>query len=187
MAHKSIIRLVLAAAVLLGSFAGAGSTRAWGTCGATYTVQWGDTLGRIATTCGVTLEALNAANPNLGVYLYAGTVLNIPGGIPLPPNIPPTSGTYIVQRGDTLANIAARYGTNVSDLLAVNPQIWNPNLIYVGQVLNLPARPVYYTVVRGDTLFKIATRYGTTVTALQQLNNIWNPNWIYAGQVLRIQ
>ncbi len=75
----------------------------------------------------------------------------------------------------------------MSDILAVNPQIWNPNLIYAGQVINLPVHPVYYTVQWGDTLFKIATRYGTTVASLQYLNNIWNPNWIYAGQVLRIR
>lgn len=187
MAHKSVVRLVLLAAVLLGSFASAGSTQAGGYCGATYTVQWGDTIGRIASICGVTADAIYAANPSLGAYLYAGQVIKIPGGIPNPPSVPATSGTYVVQYGDTLGKIAARIGSSVADILAVNPQIWNPNLIYVGQVINLPAHPVYYTVQWGDTLFKISVRFGTTVTALQQLNNIWNPNWIYAGQVLRIR
>ena len=187
MANKSFVRFLLVAAVLLGSFAGAGSALARGYCGATYTVQWGDTIGRIASICGVTADAIYAANPSLGAYLYAGQVINIPGGIPNPPSIPATSGTYVVQRGDTLNKIAARIGSSLSNLLAVNPQIWNPNLIYVGQVINLPANPVYYTVQWGDTLFKIAVRFGTTVSTLQQLNNIWNANWIYAGQVLRIR
>ncbi len=195
MANKSFIRMVLLAAVLLGSFAGAGSARAGGYCGATYTVQWGDTLGRIASICSVTLDALYAANPGLGGILYAGQVINIPSPYTPPPAIPPSypycppcyGSAYVVQPGDTLGKIAARIGSSVSAILAVNPQIWNPNLIYVGQVINLPARPVYYTVRYGDTLFKIAVRFGTTVASLQSLNNIWNPNRIYAGQVLRIR
>lgn len=189
MSNKSLIRFVLLAAILLGSFASAGSARAGGYCGSTYTVQWGDTLGRIANICGVTLDALYAANPGLGPYIYAGQVLNIPGGVPSAP--PPPSygygGSYVVQYGDTLRKIGARYGFSVDAILAVNPQIWNPNLIYVGQVINLPAQPAYYTVCYGDTLFGIAMRFGTTVASLQYLNNIWNPNWIYAGQVLRIR
>lgn len=195
MPAKSWIRIVLTLTVLLGSFAGAGRAAAGGYCGATYTVQWGDTLGRIASICGVTLDALYAANPGLGGILYAGQVINIPAAAPVysPPVYPAPAywpsygGTYVVQPGDTLGKIAARIGSSVGEILAVNPQIWNPNLIYVGQVINLPARPVYYTVRYGDTLFKIAVRFGTTVAALQYLNNIWNPNLIYAGQVLRIR
>ncbi len=38
-----------------------------------------------------------------------------------------------------MAKIAQRYGTTVSAIMAVNPQIYNPNVIYVGQVINLPA------------------------------------------------
>jgi LysM repeat protein len=44
-----------------------------------------------------------------------------------------------VQWGDTIAKIAARFGCSVSSILAVNPQIPNPSLIYAGQVINLPA------------------------------------------------
>lgn len=190
MAYKTSIRIVLLTAVLLGSFATTASASAGGYCGTTYTVQWGDTLGRIASMCGVTIDAIYAANPSLGSIIYAGQVINIPGGAaPTPPPYtqPPSyGGTYVVQYGDTLRKIADRYGFSVNDILAVNPQIWNPNLIYVGQVINLPARPVYYTVQWGDTLYKISVRFGTTVSSLQYLNNIWNPNWIYAGQVLRI-
>jgi LysM repeat protein len=193
MKHKTLLRIVLLVAVLMGSLVTTGSAQAGGYCGATYTVQWGDTLGRIASICGVSIDAIYAANPGLGSVIYAGQVINIPGGIPPytpPPYTPPPSYgygcAYVVQYGDTLRIIAARYGTTVADILAVNPQIWNPNLIYVGQVICLPARPVYYTVQWGDTLYKIAVRFGTTVASLQYLNNIWNPNWIYAGQVLRI-
>jgi hypothetical protein len=46
------------------------------------------------------------------------------------------NGTYVVQRGDTLAKIAARFGTSWYQLCVLNG-LWNPNLIYVGQVLRV--------------------------------------------------
>jgi LysM repeat protein len=46
---------------------------------------------------------------------------------------------YIVVPGDTLGAIAARYHTTVAAIVAANPSIQNPNLIYPGQVFHLPA------------------------------------------------
>lgn len=45
--------------------------------------------------------------------------------------------TYTVQYGDTLFSIARRYNTTVAAITAVN-NIPNPNLIYVGQQLEIP-------------------------------------------------
>jgi LysM repeat protein len=50
--------------------------------------------------------------------------------------------TYTVQRGDTLSALAQRYGTSVSAIATTN-QIANPNLIYTGQTLEIPAGEVY--------------------------------------------
>ena len=44
---------------------------------------------------------------------------------------------YVVQPGDTLSEIAQVYNTTVAELMALNPQINNPNLIYVGQVIRV--------------------------------------------------
>ena len=44
---------------------------------------------------------------------------------------------YIVRKGDTLGGIAAMYHTSVSNLLALNPQIKNPSLIYPGDAIRL--------------------------------------------------
>lgn len=104
------------------------------------------------------------------------------------PDPNPTNQTYTVIAGDTLSSIAARYRTTVAELAAYN-NILNPNLIYVGQVLTIPAfsSPVStYTVRSGDTLSSIATRFDTSVSTLAQLNHISNPNLIYTGQVLRL-
>lgn len=45
---------------------------------------------------------------------------------------------YTVRRGDTLSAIARRYGTTVAVLMRLN-RIQNPNRIYVGQRLRVPA------------------------------------------------
>ncbi|MEO8356617.1 MAG: LysM peptidoglycan-binding domain-containing protein [Chloroflexota bacterium] len=135
---KRFFQLMIVAAILVTSFAPSSGASAWSTCASTITVQWGDTLSSIAVTCGTTVAAIQAANPGLGFWVYAGQVLYIPTGYTSPPVSYPSYGTYVVQWGDTLAKIAARTGVSLSSMIAVNPQIWNPSLIYAGQVINLP-------------------------------------------------
>lgn len=166
---RKFVQLTVVAILLVTSIVSGGSVRAWSQCPTYITVQWGDTLSGIAALCGTTVDAIRAANPGLGWWLYAGQTLTIPTGT-TPPVYPPTSGIYVVQRGDTLGKIAARSGTSVSNILAVNPQITNANLIYVGQVINLPAgtnvpppppppKPTPPPVVSYSTL-KITYEYG---------------------------
>ena len=45
---------------------------------------------------------------------------------------------YTVKKGDTLWGIAKRYDVTLSALIAANPQIKNPNLIYPGNQVNIP-------------------------------------------------
>jgi LysM repeat protein len=99
--------------------------------------------------------------------------------------------TYVVQWGETLSQIALRYGTTTQHLATLNG-IPNPNRIYAGQRLTVPcATPppagVWYTVRHGDTLSSIAWRYGVNVWDIVRANpNIANPNRIYAGQRIYI-
>lgn len=46
--------------------------------------------------------------------------------------------TYKVKSGDTLSEIAQKYNTTVSKIMAANPSIKNKNLIYTGQTLKIP-------------------------------------------------
>ena len=49
------------------------------------------------------------------------------------------NGTYVVRWGDTMRRIADRFGIPLFSLIAANRQIWNPNLIFPGQVIYLPS------------------------------------------------
>ena len=113
---------------------------------------------------------------------------------------------YRVQYGDTMFSIAARHGISSWSLANANG-IWNPNLIYAGQLLVIPGsgycyncgyhpypgnyypHPTYgcyYWVKYGDTMLGIAARYGGNAWTIAHANGIYNLNWIYAGQRLLI-
>ena len=116
--------------------------------GIVYVVQPGDRLVDIAARYGVTAGALvqanGLANPDT---IFVGQRLTIPGSSVSTPtpggssgNTPDTgqSVTYTVQRGDTLAAIARKYGVSMAALQQANG-LKNPNLIWVGQKLVIPA------------------------------------------------
>lgn len=124
---------------------------------------------------------------------YAGgSAESTPTPAPEPEPAPtpaPAVQTYTVKAGDTLSEIAARFGTTYQKIAADNG-IADPNLIVVGQVLiiNGSASNVRtYTVKAGDTLSGIAARFGTTWQHLQKINGIANANLIHVGDVIRIQ
>jgi len=161
----------LAALIAAGVFAVAAS--------GTHVVRSGESLDSIARSHGTSVRALVEANgisnPNL---ILAGQELTIPGGggggrAP--------SAVHVVRSGDTLAGIAARYGTTTSAIAAANG-ISNPNVIVIGRSLQIaggatgggstPSAPApssgggrqlpgqRHTVQPGDTIPGIAARYG---------------------------
>lgn len=98
--------------------------------------------------------------------------------------------TITIMYGDTLSSLALKYNTTVAELVKLN-NIPNPNLIYAGSSLIIPAKREYetrvYIVKSGDTLSKIAQKFNTTVSVLATDNNIQNVNLIYPGQQIRIK
>lgn len=142
MRAKRILQCIFVVVFLVATLASTGSASAWTSCASYVTVQWGDTLSGIAAACGTSVEAIRAANPGLGWWLYAGQVLYIPSGnatMPGPYYPGQTGRSYTVQWGDSLGGIAMVYGISLQSLLAVNPQIGNASLIFPGQVISLPA------------------------------------------------
>lgn len=120
---------------------------------ASYTVQSGDTLSKIAASHQMSLSQLAAlngiTNPNL---IRVGQVLKVTGATnsaqpsapavptqqPAAPAAPTTNNatTYTVKAGDTLSRIAAQFKMNLAQIAALN-QISNLNAIRVGQVLKV--------------------------------------------------
>jgi spore coat assembly protein SafA len=105
----------------------------------------------------------------------------------LVPSDPIAVETHVVQPGDTLSGIAEQFGVSLGALEAANPQITNPDLIFPGQVIRIPANVVTYVVQPGDTLSGIAERFGVSLGALEAANpQITNPDLINPGQVIKI-
>jgi LysM repeat protein len=122
------------------------------------------------------------------------------------------SAMYVVQSGDNLTRLSARYATTIAAILDANG-IKNANLVYIGQPLVIPTStqapaaptpaatnfpepvadlavrhrgPTTYTVVPGDSALIIAYKFGVDVNELLAINAIVNRNRVYAGQVLTL-
>lgn len=50
----------------------------------------------------------------------------------------PATRNYVVSKGDNLTLIANRFGVSLSKILSLNPHIKNPNIILIGQVIQVP-------------------------------------------------
>lgn len=102
--------------------------------------------------------------------------------------------TYTVRPGDSMWTIANMFGIPLDCLIRANPQIPNPNLIYPGQQICIPAYcpperhcREMYIVRSGDSMWTIANMYGIPLDCLIRANpQIPNPNLIYPGQQICI-
>ena len=176
------------------STAAAGSAR-----GGSVTVQPGDTLSDIADRQGVSLNQLMQANgitnPNI---LVAGQKLVLPGSrratAAAAPRALPTA-PYTVKSGETLSEIADRFGTSTERLIKING-ISNPNLVVAGTRLAIPGRPSStaaprnakeHVVRSGESLSSIAGRYGLPVERLVAINKIDDPDLVVSGTRLKLQ
>ncbi|MFN3336023.1 MAG: LysM peptidoglycan-binding domain-containing protein [Thermomicrobium sp.] len=96
---------------------------------------------------------------------------------------------HVVQPGETLSGIAARYGVPVRELAKVN-RIADPDVIWAGSRLVIPeperVSARIHRVQPGETLSAIAQRYGVSVAALVAANDLADPNRILVGQTLVI-
>ena len=156
----------------------------------TVTVQRGDTLGGIAARYGVPSAELVQANGLADAdVIYAGQTLVIPR------QDKSTGGQlYTIQQGESLAQIARRYGVSVDQVVAAN-HLADRNAITAGQQITIPsdqppsnqsAQDVTYTMQRGDSLYRVSLIFGVTVDDLLAANNLASPNAVYPGLVLRI-
>ena len=129
--------------------------------GTNYTVQKGDSLWSIANKYKVSVEDLKNAN-NL-----TSNLLNVGQTLKIPTESKPVTGdysVYIVQKGDSLYNIAKKYNLSVDELIKYN-NLSSTNL-EVGQQLLIPTNESKintYTVKAGDSLYSIANKYNKNI------------------------
>jgi len=156
-----------------------------------YIVKAGDTLYGIANRYGVSVADIIELNDLNTTVLSVGQQLLIPN------QATDNVTTYTVKAGDTLYNIANRFGVSVNEIISSNNL--NSTTLQIGQVLTIPTSGdvpsvptppvdenyITYTVKSGDSLYSIASRYNTTVDAIKRLNNLTSNN-LSIGQVLRI-
>lgn len=142
-----LLRIVITAGLLL-------AVAQAGTSG--YSVKKGDTLADIARQLKIPVKVLAQAN---GIknpdFIRYGSVLKLPGATTAPNTTDGIQGgarSYVVQKGDNLNGIAAKFGTTVKTLVQLN-HIRNANVVHSGTRLDLPGGqwfcPVrgHYTVV----------------------------------------
>ena len=139
----------------------------------------------------------------------AGNRADQPGGIisqaSQRDNAPGAAVIHIVQAGETLAGIAARYRVSAAELERLN-MLTDPLHLRAGEELRIPERAAsgatevgltstglaagsseaVYQVQPGETLAEIALRLGTTVETLTRMNALADPNSVQAGQELLV-
>jgi membrane-bound lytic murein transglycosylase D len=168
-----------------------------------HTVRSGESLSTIAARYGSNVSAIKQANGLRGNLIHPGQNLIVPRlGIAeeVPERRAARDGVYVVQRNDTLWDIALTFNVPVDALCAANG-LGRRDVIRPGQQLRLPSNASggpaetasspaeslawsgAYTVRSGDTLSAIATRHGVTVKALQRENRLAGSR-IYPGMTL---
>jgi len=109
-----------------------------------------------------------------------------------------TPATHTVAAGENLYRIGLKYGISWVAIANAN-NLANPNILSVGQVLNLPGgtssnpgptpspqTETTYVVLAGDNLFRIGLKFGISWVQIAEANGLVNPNVITVGDELKI-
>jgi membrane-bound lytic murein transglycosylase D len=156
-----------------------------------HRVKRGETLSTIADRYGVPLKSLMRANRlHRRHYIVAGKILKIPGvSGGSGPSKKKSHTVYVVQKGDSLWNIARKYGTSTSALGRLNNL--SGSALTIGQVLKIPGRGAgkvnpgrlrTYKVRSGDVPMEIAQRHRMSLERFLQVNKMTKRSTIYPGQ-----
>jgi murein DD-endopeptidase MepM/ murein hydrolase activator NlpD len=131
----------------------------------------------------------------IALMLIVSVLVLAPGGTGTAQDAPtPTTSTtvHIVQRNQTLSEIAQLYNTSVDAIMTMN-SIDDARFINVGERLLIPdaqvSRPganFTHTVALGDTLTSVAIRYAVPTERLIERNGILHPDRLYLGQPLSV-
>ena len=110
-------------------------------CGSYTHLQRGQTLSGLARACGVTLEALLDANPQISNVrqLSVGTLVHVPSHVSHRADSP-CGDRAILQESESLDDVAWRCGITLHALLMENPTLRDMAMVEPGLVLHIPQR-----------------------------------------------
>ena len=99
---------------------------------------------------------------------------------------------HVIKEGETLSQLARKYGTTVGDIMRFNG-MGTDSKLFVGEKVKIPEAGVKvltataktHVVEKGETLYQLSKKYGVTVNQLRNWNNITGNN-IQIGQVLKV-
>ncbi len=166
-----------------------------------HVVESGETVSRLAQRYDVSIDAIGEANNLSDRYtIRLGQSLMIPvsgivnresGAAYTEPATDRRPSSYRIRSGDTLSEIADRFGLEVADIRRWNQM--TSNLLIAGDklVLTPPTmqdgeRALVYNVQRGDTLFEIASLYRISIDEIRSWNLDSDLSIIRPGDRLRI-
>jgi len=162
-----------------------------------HSVEQGETLGDLAEHYHTDVAVLVRANKLSSKVINAGESLLIPTGKVSASGALPArrhgvgKKIYRVVRGDSLVNIAKRFGVTHRELQRLNDIEPNDRLT-VGAQLVLPTPPenvvkqINYRVQAGDSLSRIAQRFNVTTAQILGWNQLDLAKYLHPGQKLRL-
>jgi len=132
-----------------------------------YTVQPGDTLYILASKFGTTVSEIEKVN-----FLYdpiTDPTLLYPGWKILIPTAQPGTGMiHLTSSNDSLWTISQRYSSNTDVIYRMNQLTQDPNMLYIGQPLLVPA--FVYEVEPDERLSTIAEKFNIPIQAIVNAN-----------------
>ena len=169
----------------------AAQTAVAATAPTSYRVVAGDTVSSIAGRYGLATASVLALN-GLGwkSTIFPGQILKLstggPVAIPATPSAPAAaaastaSGRYTIQRGDTVSQIASKFGVSTQNLLSANGLGWS-SIIYPGQTLAIPGAAAVASVAPPAPVPSVAPPAPAAMTPVAYVTPLATTNYVIAS------
>ena len=149
----------------------------------TYTVVAGDTLSSIAVRHSTTVSELRRLNGLSSELLAIGQMLNLPGRAANEP-LPEGFRNHAVASGETLEEIAGRYGVDRRAIEAVNQGVLKGG-VAPGEALRIPPEGGRVKVVQeGSSLLAVVLEHGLSPAYVAQVNGVRSLSRLESGRVV---